>query len=148
MTNSKNTRKTRATVTASGPVAPRKTGSSVPAAGAQVNPQSKAPAKPAPKPAAESASAAVTSAAKPKPKLVRDSFTIPKSEYAVLEGLKTRAANLTRPAKKSELLRAGVAVLNAMTDKAFLAALNGVPSLKTGRPKGSDAMSASGKGTK
>lgn len=148
MTNSKNTRKTRATVTIAKPVAARKTKSSVLATGVQVNPSSKAPAKTAPKPAAESASAAVSSSAKPKAKLVRDSFTIPKSEYLVLEGLKTRAANLTRPVKKSELLRAGVSVLNAMTDKAFLAALNGVPSLKTGRPKGTDATSASGKGTK
>ncbi|MEO8526292.1 MAG: hypothetical protein ABI460_16315 [Caldimonas sp.] len=54
----------------------------------------------------------------------------------VLEGLKVRAANLTRPVKKSELLRAGIAALSGMGDKAFLAALNGVPSLKTGRPKG------------
>ena len=74
--------------------------------------------------------------AKVKHKLVRDSFTIPKSEYTVLEGLKLRATNLKRPTKKSELLRAGIMVLNAMTDKAFLAALGGVPSLKTGRPKG------------
>jgi len=66
----------------------------------------------------------------------------------VLEGLKVRAANLTRPVKKSELLRAGVAVLSAMTDKAFLAALNGVPSLKTGRPRGPEATPASGKGAK
>ena len=146
MTNSKNTPKTRATVTVAKPVAARKTKSSVLATGVQVNPSSKAPAKPAPRSAAVSASAAVSGSAKPK--LVRDSFTIPKSEYLVLEGLKTRAANLTRPVKKSELLRAGVAVLNAMTDKAFLAALNGVPSLKTGRPKGTDATSASGKGTK
>lgn len=73
--------------------------------------------------------------AKPKHKLVRDSFTIPKTEYIVLENLKLRAANLKRPTKKSEVLRAGVAVLQAMGDKAFLAALNAVPSLKTGRPK-------------
>ena len=73
---------------------------------------------------------------KGKPKLVRDSFTIPKSEYLVLEVLKVRAVKLTRPAKKSELLRAGIQALSQMTDKAFLAALDGVPSLKTGRPKG------------
>jgi hypothetical protein len=105
-------------------------------------PASKPPVNGARKPAAEAASAAVASAARPKPKLVRDSFTIPKSEYSVLEGLKARATNLTRPAKKSELLRAGIAALNAMNDQAFLAALNGVPSLKTGRPKGSAASSA------
>jgi len=82
-------------------------------------------AKPAPAPVAE----------KPKHKLVRDSFTIPKSEYQLLEALKLRAAALKRPTKKSELLRAGIAALNAMADKALLAALNSVPSLKTGRPK-------------
>jgi cell division septation protein DedD len=135
MTNSKNTRKNRATVTAEA-IAARKAQASNPAAGAKAKATSKAPTKPAPKSVGGSSSAAATSSAKPKPKLVRDSFTIPKSEYVVLEGLKDRAANLTRPIKKSELLRAGVAVLNAMTDNAFLAALNGVPSLKTGRPKG------------
>lgn len=57
--------------------------------------------------------------------------------------------NLTRPVKKSELLRAGIAALHAMADKAFLAALNGVPSLKTGRPKSSpDAVSTADKATK
>jgi hypothetical protein len=66
---------------------------------------------------------------------VRDSFTIPKKEYAVLQQLKDRAAGLTKPVKKSEVLRAGIAALNAMPDAAFLAALESVPSLKTGRPK-------------
>ncbi|MFL6664341.1 MAG: hypothetical protein ACJ8G7_19380, partial [Rhizobacter sp.] len=75
--------------------------------------------------------------AQSKPKLVRDSFTIPKAEYAVLEQLKQRAAHLIRPTKKSELLRAGLAALNVMPDDAFLAALERVPSLKTGRPKSS-----------
>jgi hypothetical protein len=70
-----------------------------------------------------------------KPKLVRDSFTIPKGEYLVLGGLKERAAHLRRPTKKSELLRAGIAALAAMGDRTFLAALEKVPSLKTGRPK-------------
>lgn len=93
-------------------------------------------------PAPEPAAAVAKGAARSKPRLVRDSFTIPKSEYSVLEGLKFRAANLARPAKKSELLRAGIAVLHAMNDKAFLAALNGVPSLKTGRPKGSGTTKA------
>ncbi len=95
-----------------------------------------------PAPAAEPLAAAP----KPKHKLVRDSFTIPKAEYAVLEALKVRAANLARPVKKSELLRAGISALNGMSDKAFLAAMNGVPSLKTGRPSGAGAPAA--KGTK
>jgi len=75
-------------------------------------------------------------AAKPKkPKLVRDSFTIPKAEYAVLDELKQRAIRLAHPAKKSELLRAGIKALTAMPDAALLTALKAVPAIKTGRPK-------------
>jgi hypothetical protein len=65
---------------------------------------------------------------------VRDSFTIPKTEYRVIEESKDRAAALGRPVKKSELLRAGLKVLAAMGDSAFIAALDTVPALKTGRP--------------
>ena len=69
-----------------------------------------------------------------KPKLVRDSFTIPKAEYQVLTDLKERAVKLTRPTKKSELLRAGIKALAALSDAAFLTALDRVPTIKTGRP--------------
>jgi hypothetical protein len=69
-----------------------------------------------------------------KLKLVRDSFTIPKAEYTVIEELKQRAAKAGRPAKKSEVLRAGVKALAAMSDVAFMAALGAVPTVKTGRP--------------
>lgn len=70
-----------------------------------------------------------------KPKLVRDSFTIPKDEYLVIEALKQRAAALTQPVKKSELLRAGLKVLAGLSDGALRSALQAVPSIKTGRPK-------------
>jgi len=69
-----------------------------------------------------------------KPKLVRDSFTIPKAEYLVLEALKQRANGLAQPTKKSELLRAGIKALAAMTDAVFLKRLRTVPAIKTGRP--------------
>ena len=69
-----------------------------------------------------------------KPKLIRDSFTIPKVEYVVLKALKQRAIKLTRAVKKSELLRAGIKALAAMSDAAFLSALEMVPAIKTGRP--------------
>ena len=70
-----------------------------------------------------------------KPKLVRDSFTIPKAEYAVIESLKQRAAGLGRSPKKSEILRAGIMVLAAQSDAALIATLSAVPAIKTGRPK-------------
>jgi len=99
---------------------------------APVRAAAKAPAK------APVATAPVALAAKPakakKPKLVRDSFTIPKSEYAVLDALKQRAAKAGLPAKKSEVLRAGVKALAAMSEAAFAAAMGAVPALKTGRP--------------
>ena len=69
-----------------------------------------------------------------KPKLVRDSFTIPKAEYLVLDELKQRSIKLANPAKKSELLRAGIKALAAMSDAAFAAAMKVVPTIKTGRP--------------
>lgn len=96
-------------------------------------PKAKAPGS-AKKPAAQPA--ATGKDAKPrKPKLVRDSFTFPKDEYAVIEALKERLASLGQPVKKSELLRAGLKVLAAMTDAGLKASLQAVPSLKTGRPK-------------
>jgi hypothetical protein len=69
-----------------------------------------------------------------KIKLVRDSFTIPKPEYLILDNLKLRAADLKHPVKKGELLRAGIKALAAMTDSNLLTALKAVPMLKTGRP--------------
>jgi hypothetical protein len=95
-------------------------------------------AKPAPRPAAKPKAKPVEQAAGDlklkKPKLVRDSFTFPKDEYQAIAGLKQKALGLKHSAKKSEILRAGLMLLNALNDKAFLAALAKVPALKTGRP--------------
>ena len=91
------------------------------------------PAAPAVEPKA--AEAAAKPAKAHKPKLVRDSFTIPKDEYQVLESLKARGLGLGQHVRKSELLRAGIQALAAMSDRAFLKAIGGVPTLKTGRPK-------------
>ena len=79
-----------------------------------------------------------TSAAVQKPKknkLVRDSFTIPKNEYVVIDSLKARAIAAGQAVKKSELLRAGIKALAAMSNTQFKAALCNVPPIKTGRPK-------------
>jgi hypothetical protein len=138
MTNLKNLPKTRAIVTAAESLAARRTSGL--AADTTNKAKSKVPAKGAPK--TPSKPAAAKSTAEAKPELVRDSFTIPKSEYAVLDALKLRAANLARPTKKSEVLRAGIGALSVMSDKVFLAALGAVPSLKTGRPQSVAAASA------
>jgi hypothetical protein len=89
-------------------------------------------AKPVAKPVVKAA--VVKDVKAKKPKMVRDSFTFPKEEYTVMDALKLRAAKLGHPVKKTELLRAGVKAIAAMTDTALLSALKAVPSLKTGRP--------------
>ena len=78
---------------------------------------------------------AIKPAKAPKLKMERDSFTMPKVEYAQFSVLKERLAKLGQPAKKSELLRAGIMQLTAMTDAALKAVMSKVPTIKTGRPK-------------
>ena len=71
---------------------------------------------------------------KKKPKLVRDSFTFPAVEYAQIAILKQRVLKAGSDVKKSELMRAGLAVLSALTDAALLKALAKIDKLKPGRP--------------
>lgn len=91
------------------------------------------PAKPA-KPATQAKVKPVAEPKTKKPKLIRDSFTFPKDEYQAIAALKVKALSLKHSAKKSEILRAGLMLISSLNDKAFLAALNKVPALKTGRP--------------
>jgi hypothetical protein len=69
-----------------------------------------------------------------KVKVVRDSFTIPKSELLQIGESKKRALELGVEIKKSELIRAGLQALTSMNDAAFKKALASVPTIKTGRP--------------
>ena len=70
-----------------------------------------------------------------KVKMERDSFTMPKDEYAQLAELKARLLALGQPAKKSELLRAGIKLLSAITDARLKTTMAAIPVIKTGRPK-------------
>ena len=89
----------------------------------------------APTPAAEQATKPGKKKGKTeKVKVVRDSFTIPKTEYAQIADMKQRATALGLEIKKSELIRAGLILLKSTSDAAFRKALGNVPTLKTGRP--------------
>src|SRR5687767_8471961 len=108
--------------------APAKKMSRTPAKRAAAPRKAAAKKSPAPRAVATKSPAAppVAPPAAPKPpktKLVRDSFTIPKAEYAVIDAMKQRAAQQGHAAKKSELLRAGIKALAAMGDGEFLAAV-------------------------
>lgn len=69
-----------------------------------------------------------------KQKLVRDSFTMPQGEYAQIGTLKSRLLTLGVAIKKSELLRAGVALLASLPDARLKLAAGKVEVIKTGRP--------------
>jgi hypothetical protein len=71
----------------------------------------------------------------PKVKVVRDSFTMPQGEYLKIAEIKEAALKAGVPVKKSEVLRAGLKALVAMTPSRLKAALTGLEKIKTGRPK-------------
>jgi hypothetical protein len=98
-------------------------------------PVAKPSAAPAAKPAAPAQAAKEP---KVKAKLVRDSFTMPQADFALIGALKERAIGFKRPAKKSELLRAGLQALAGLNDTALKAALDALAPLKPGRPKKGD----------
>ena len=70
-----------------------------------------------------------------KPKLVRDSFTIPESDYALFATLKQRALTAGVEVKKGEILRAAVVALAKLDDVELIKAIGLVERIKTGRPK-------------
>ncbi len=71
---------------------------------------------------------------KPKLKVVRDSFTMPQSEYLKITEIKELCLKAGMQVKKSEVLRAGVIALGAMSDKQLQSALSALDKIKTGRP--------------
>lgn len=71
-----------------------------------------------------------------RPHLVRDSFTMPEQEYAVLATVKQACLRAGFEVKKSELLRIGVALLGQLDTASLRAVLDSLPQLKTGRPPG------------
>ena len=70
-----------------------------------------------------------------KEKVVRDSFTMPKSDYAKIAELKQVCLKMGRPVKKSELLRAGLHALGKLSALNLKKAIVQMELIKTGRPK-------------
>jgi hypothetical protein len=71
---------------------------------------------------------------KKKAKLVRDSFTMPESEYDLFAKLKKRCLAKGLSVTKSEVLRAALIRLAAQADDSVISAIKAVEVLKTGRP--------------
>ncbi len=69
-----------------------------------------------------------------KSKVVRDSFTMPEADYAKLAALKARCLKAGISVKKSELLRAGLQLLETLPAKKLQLTLATLENIKTGRP--------------
>jgi hypothetical protein len=67
-------------------------------------------------------------------KVIRDSFTMPATDYASITRIKQRAMKGGVGTNKSEILRAGLAVLDKMPDKELLKVFEKLPKVKPGRP--------------
>jgi hypothetical protein len=105
----------------------------------KAKPATKTVAKPVAKAAKSSAVKTVPAAASKekhkKPKLVRDSFTMPEAEYAVLGDVKKACIAAGVEVKKSQLLRVGLVLLKGSSVTTLKAMIEALPALKAGRPK-------------
>jgi len=71
-----------------------------------------------------------------KVKVVRDSFTMPQNDYALIATLKEKAMTSGGVhLKKSELLRAGLHLLSKLSALQLKKAVADLEKIKTGRPK-------------
>ena len=70
----------------------------------------------------------------PHEKVIRDSFSLPSDDYVLLRTLRDRGLKSGVHVNKSELVRAGLQVLQALPESEFLAAIQRLQKLKTGRP--------------
>jgi hypothetical protein len=114
----------------------------VPAKPVAAKKPSSVPTKPAKKPAPIQKAMSTTPvsskpAVKPtvKVKLVRDSFTLPESDHALLKACKKMALTSGRETKKSEVVRAAIRAFSTLSLVQQLAAYAALPQIAVGRPK-------------
>lgn len=70
-----------------------------------------------------------------KVKLIRDSFSMPKDDYAKIGELKELCLKSGMQVKKSELLRAGLHALGKLSAAQLKAALSGLEKIESGKLK-------------
>ena len=80
-----------------------------------------------------------------KVKVIRDSVTMPIEDYERIGALKKKCLTMGVAVKKSELLRAGLATLQRLSDEDLKRVVALVETIKTGRPAGKAKKSKDGK---
>ncbi|MHC5719383.1 MAG: hypothetical protein ACYTX0_46875, partial [Nostoc sp.] len=69
-------------------------------------------------------------------KVIRDSFTLPSGDYELIATIRQRCLKSAVNATKSEVIRAGLHILQSLSDKELIRAIESLEKVKTGRPAG------------
>lgn len=67
--------------------------------------------------------------------VIRDTFTLPESDYRLISICKTKLLENKISATKSEVIRAGLIILSKLTEEELINAYKLVSKIKIGRPK-------------
>ncbi|MBD2596037.1 hypothetical protein H6G74_17140 [Nostoc spongiaeforme FACHB-130] len=67
-------------------------------------------------------------------KVIRDSFTLPSGDYELITTIRQRCLNSAVNVTKSEVVRAGLHILQSLSDEELVQAINSLEKVKTGRP--------------
>lgn len=71
-----------------------------------------------------------------KDKVIRDSFTLPSGDYELIAIIRQRCLESAVNATKSEVVRAGLHILQSLSDEELIGAIESLEKVKTGRPAG------------
>lgn len=80
------------------------------------------------------AAAAAAATLEEETRVKRDSFTMPMSEYELIASLQKKCLRAQVRANKSEILRAGLQALDALSEADLAQLIEALPKVKTGRP--------------
>ncbi|MCC5638759.1 hypothetical protein LC593_23590 [Nostoc sp. CHAB 5844] len=71
-------------------------------------------------------------------KVIRDSFTLPSGDYELITTIRQRCLMSAVNVTKSEVIRAGLHILQSLSDEELVQAINSLEKVKTGRPSGKE----------
>ncbi|MDD2942719.1 MAG: hypothetical protein PHC51_07120 [bacterium] len=71
----------------------------------------------------------------PRPKMIRDSFTMPETDYGLFDKIKVDCMKAGITANKSEIIRAGPKALSTMNQTQLREAIGAIDKVKPGRVK-------------
>jgi hypothetical protein len=77
----------------------------------------------------------VPQAPPPVQRVIRDSFTMPSADYDLIAHIRDRCLKVGVNANKSEIVRAGLTALAAMSDSELVTVIERLERVKTGRPQ-------------